>query len=206
MIIKKNFLMRWLLALILLLMIQTFAFSQQNLYRSNKKTSLYQRDSVPAAWRQYDYVEEELESEEFDKPFAIGPNGKRIIKRTKVRRDELSPRGYDEPYFPEDEIPQVFEETLVAVDSSYATVNPVPKGFTGFRVEIVTAAKALPADHDLFFQHGNLYFDQKRNGKYSYMLGAFEKEEEALDYYKLLLEDRYPGGIIIEYKNGNRVE
>ncbi|MCI5080123.1 MAG: hypothetical protein MRY78_00445 [Saprospiraceae bacterium] len=195
--------MRPVLAFILILFVQSFAIAQQKSDKSSRYYPYYRSDSIPPAWKQYEYVEETVENEEFDKPFAIGDDAKKV-KRKKIRRDQLKPETYE---YELENSPQVFTETEIPVEVDIeASVEKVPANFTGYRVEIVTAAKALPADHYLFFRHGNLFFDQKRNGKYSYMLGEFKTEDQAMKFYRELLESRYPGGRIIEYKSGERIE
>lgn len=196
--------MRPILAVILLIFFQTFALAQNNNY-SKPSFSYLNSDSVPPAWRQYEVLEEAVENEEFDKPFAVGLNNKRQTIKRKVRKNNyIQVQEYERSIDPNAQ--RLFEETEIKVEYSTPEVRKVSDAYTGYRVEIVTAAQALPADHVLFFRHGNLYFDQKRNGKYSYMIGAFKTEEEALKFYEELLEQRYPAGVIIEYKNGRRIE
>lgn len=89
-------------------------------------------------------------------------------------------------------------------DTSLLLPRPVPKGYTGFKIEVMASSTALPAGHDLFFQHGNIMLEELGEEQFSYTLGDFKTRAEAEKFMEELLIGRYPEAKVAAYVEGVR--
>lgn len=85
--------------------------------------------------------------------------------------------------------------------------STIPVGFNGYKIEIWKSDRMLLPDHQIFTQHGNIVMDEVRNGILSYMIGTYDKYEDAFERLNSdgLLE-KYPKAKIIQYEEGQRVD
>ncbi|MDV7402602.1 hypothetical protein RZS08_64870, partial [Arthrospira platensis SPKY1] len=67
----------------------------------------------------------------------------------------------------------------LSVDSSLLAPKPIPEVYTGFKIEVMRTEGALPLNHDLFFLHGRVSFEELEDGQFAYTLGDFKTREQA---------------------------
>ncbi|HMQ48163.1 MAG TPA: hypothetical protein PKA00_12285 [Saprospiraceae bacterium] len=134
----------------------------------------WDRDTVP-------------DREEFDRPL----NGTNI----NPWQPELFKTSEDAPKV----IPLVTIET-----EPIAATSKLPKDFDGFKVEILASPEALPEDHAIYFQHGNILVEKLANGQFSYLIGDFESLAETEAFIAQFLIEKYPKARPIEYEAGER--
>jgi len=103
------------------------------------------------------------------------------------------------------EASKVITEQSITVDTTYVQVAEIPKTYTGFKIEILNTAEPLPAEHDIFFHHGNLTMEEVGKKEYSYTLGAFGSRDEATVFMQDFLLQRYPEAKVVEYEEGERL-
>jgi hypothetical protein len=128
-------------------------------------------------------------TERFDEPLSG------IAKQDKVRKSPFKQQAGDRKVIP---------LTNIELDTSYRDLLEIPEGYSGFKIEIILTSVPLPADHDIFFQHGNISMEQLGEEAYSYLIGHFDEEKGAEAFRKSLLQDRYPESIVIGYVDGQR--
>jgi hypothetical protein len=110
------------------------------------------------------------------------------------------------PFAPKaEEASKVIPIESLTVDSTYIKLNEIPKSYSGFKIEIFKSTEPLPADHDIFFQHGNVSVEEVRKNEYSYTLGDFDEQEDASIFMQDFLLQRYPDARVIEYEEGKRL-
>jgi len=97
-----------------------------------------------------------------------------------------------------------YGETIVAVAQNNPRTQSIPSNYSGYKIEFFTSLSALPANHQIFNQHGNIALERKTNGFYSYLLGDFKDKEVAEIFLQESLLNRYPTAIVIAYENGQR--
>ena len=80
----------------------------------------------------------------------------------------------------------------------------LPSGFTGYRIEFYSSGFELPTSHQIFSQHGNITFEQKKDGTYGYLLGNFQNEKNAKKFLETVIQPRYKTAKVVRYQNGLR--
>lgn len=99
---------------------------------------------------------------------------------------------------------KVIPVTTIETDTTYRNLLEIPKEYTGYKIEIMSTSIPLPADHDLFFQHGNITLEQLGESQFSYLIGHFEVKAKAETFRASFLEERYPGSRVVGYLGGKR--
>ncbi len=113
---------------------------------------------------------------------------------------------YDPSPFPEEEASRkVIPEAAIEVDTAFTQVREIEKDYTGFKIEITSSEEPLPDSHDIFFQHGNLSMQMLPDSTYSYLLGDFEKVDQASIFMQDFLLQRYPKAQVVEFNAGERI-
>lgn len=97
-------------------------------------------------------------------------------------------------------------ETEVTAEQKPKEVDYLPANYSGYKIEIMTASKRLPEDHDLFFSFGSLLMEIKPDGNVAYLLGNFEHLEDAEDFVENFLSDQYSESPVVKYIHGRRDE
>lgn len=128
--------------------------------------------------------------EHFDEPLSG------TVKQDKVRKNPFKQQAADRKVIP---------LTNIELDTSYRDLLEIPEGYSGFKIEIILTSVPLPADHDIFFQHGNITMEQLGEEAYSYLIGHFDEEEGAEAFRNALLQHRYPESIVVGYVDGQRL-
>ena len=141
-----------------------------------------------------------------------------MFNKTLEVRDTLPDAGFGEPveisrerspikdpFASENKPSKVIQVSSIEVDTSYRQLAKIPKGFTGYKIEIQNVEKPLPSDHDIFFQHGNLAMEKVSETEYSYTLGTFNDMDTASIFMQDFLLQRYPNARVIEYQEGERL-
>lgn len=93
------------------------------------------------------------------------------------------------------------------VSTQYITrpPKPLPLGYSGFKIEFFTANAELPLSHNIFARHGNITVEQRKDGRYAYLLGDFPKKDIANGFLADVMLRQYPQARLIKYNNGRRV-
>jgi hypothetical protein len=148
-----------------------------------------QNISIPAQNSKASLFLDTIPDESFDEPFDIKP-------RENARPDLFAERG---------DSSRVIPLVSIALDSTFVKLNKIPKDYSGYKIELMAVDTELPAEHDLFFQHGNLSMELVLpDSIYSYTLGQFEERPKAETFLYDLLIHRYPDARVVEYENGQR--
>ncbi|MEN0006303.1 MAG: hypothetical protein AAF798_19280 [Bacteroidota bacterium] len=166
------------------------------------------QDTLPNPWEQFEYIEVKKENEEFDKPFGKRQETEVIRQRKRVQGPI---RGYETERSVASSssavgIPKIISIEPVASSDQLPPVAEVREDFDGYKIEILRTDAALQPDHELFFRHGNVQVHHLVSGSFSYVLGAFEDESTAQEFYDQYLGQRYPEGKVIQYEKGQRIE
>jgi len=77
--------------------------------------------------------------------------------------------------------------------------------YTGYMVQFYTSPVALPSSHEIFSKHGNITFEERKDGIFAYLLGDFKNEDDAKNFLETIMIDRYPGARVIRFRRGNRM-
>lgn len=97
-----------------------------------------------------------------------------------------------------------YEQVPVMANDNFAIVD-LPKGYTGFRVELIKVHdEPLPDDDIIFFRHGNVVEETIGEKEYAYSIGDFLTEAEANEFMETFLLELYPAARVIPYKDGMR--
>ena len=146
--------------------------------------------------------------------YAVG-NYERV-NDAQIRQDEMDPKWYDETeilvdnngaiskyIYPSEEITDFdFDKKVSSTDSS--SVNSEPFDSTTFRVQIGAFRK--PLSNQIFKGIDNLISFTNKNGLIIYMVGSFNKYEEAIDYQSQMQARGFDDAFIITYDNGERIK
>lgn len=146
--------------------------------------------------------------------YAVG-NYERV-NDAQIRQDEMDPKWYDETeilvdnngaiskyIYPSEEITDFdFDKKVSSTDSG--SVNSEPFDSTTFRVQIGAFRK--PLSNQIFKGIDNLISFTNKNGLIIYMVGSFNKYEEAIDYQSQMQARGFDDAFIITYDNGERVK
>ena len=134
------------------------------------------------------------------------PSGEKVINTNRnIPPQKPIPTAYEEAAAAKRiVVPSQFGETVVSVAGNTARTRYIPINYTGYRVEFVTSLEELKPSHKIFSQHGNITLEQKSNGVYSYLLGNFYRENEAVLFLNEVMKPRYPTANIVYFINGKR--
>ena len=146
--------------------------------------------------------------------YAVG-NYERV-NDAQIRQDEMDPKWYDETeilvdnngaiskyIYPSEEITDFdYDKKVSSTDSG--SVNSEPFDSTTFRVQIGAFRK--PLSNQIFKGIDNLISFTNKNGLIIYMVGSFNKYEEAIDYQSQMQARGFDDAFIITYDNGERVK
>ncbi len=111
--------------------------------------------------------------------------------------------SYDE--FPVETVFSYVTKTLDGKETiSKSSVYNIPKGYTGYLVEIFFSKEKLTDDNAVFTQYENIVTD-KTNVGYRVMLGNFAKKEDAELFLTEAVEIKYPDAKVIQYNKGLKV-
>ena len=146
--------------------------------------------------------------------YAVG-NYERV-NDAQIRQDEMDPKWYDETeilvdnngaiskyIYPSEEITDFDYDKKVSYTDS-GSVNSEPFDSTTFRVQIGAFRK--PLSIQIFKGIDNLISFTNKNGLIIYMVGSFNKYEEAIDYQSQMQARGFDDAFIITYDNGERVK
>jgi hypothetical protein len=99
---------------------------------------------------------------------------------------------------------KVIPVRTIETDTTFRSLHKIPEGYTGFKIELMSTSIPLPADHDLFFQHGNIALEEISEDQFAYLIGHFEAAEKAESFRSAFLEGRYPESKVVGYIEGQR--
>ena len=83
-------------------------------------------------------------------------------------------------------------------------VQILPRGYTGFMVEIVRSKTELDSENAIFDRHSNIMLDRLGNGHASYLLGDFDERSDAEWFLDNVVLKLYPKARIITFDEGRR--
>ncbi len=91
--------------------------------------------------------------------------------------------------------------------ASYPSISlaSIPADYTGYRIEILSSNSKLTGSHKLFSQYGNLTMEERKDGKFSYLVGSFFEKKDAKDFLEHIVAPRYPDAQVINYFKGRRI-
>lgn len=98
----------------------------------------------------------------------------------------------------------ILEEYEISGDLPPRGPTLLPDSYHGYRVEFYQSVYKLPISHMIFTQHGNITIEQKKDGTFAYLLGAFSNRSEAEHLAEVVLKSRYPNASVVRYVNGKR--
>lgn len=118
-----------------------------------------------------------------------------------VSQDEVQPEAYDAPIEA-----RIITEKKLEVINENAILRPLPKDYTGFKVQIAKSIEEpLAEDDEIFFRHGNIMVDKTGDGTFTYLIGNFSSEEQAQEFLDRFLLSRYSEARVIKYESGRRL-
>jgi hypothetical protein len=146
--------------------------------------------------------------------YAVGSYER--VNDAQIRQDEMDPKWYDETeilvdnngaiskyIYPSEEVPDFdYDKKVSFTDSD--SVNSEPFDSTTFRVQI--GAFRNPLSNQIFKGIDNLISFTNKNGLIIYMVGSFNKYEEAIDYQSQMQARGFDDAFIITYNNGERIK
>jgi hypothetical protein len=146
--------------------------------------------------------------------YAVGSYER--VNDAQIRQDEMDPKWYDETeilvdnngtiskyIYPSEEVPDFdYDKKVSFTDSD--SVNSEPFDSTTFRVQIGAFRK--PLSNQIFKGIDNLISFTNKNGLIIYMVGSFNKYEEAIDYQSQMQARGFDDAFIITYDNGERIK
>ena len=146
--------------------------------------------------------------------YAVGSYER--VNDAQIRQDEMDPKWYDETeilvdnngaiskyIYPSEEITDFdYDKKVSSTDSG--SVNSEPFDSTTFRVQIGAFRK--PLSNQIFKGIDNLISFTNKNGLIIYMVGSFNKYEEAIDYQSQMQARGFDDAFIITYDNGERIK
>ena len=83
-------------------------------------------------------------------------------------------------------------------------VQILPRGYTGYMVEIVRSKTELDSENAIFDRHSNIMLDRLGNGHASYLLGDFDDRNDAKWFLDNVVLKLYPKARIITFDEGRR--
>jgi outer membrane protein OmpA-like peptidoglycan-associated protein len=84
-----------------------------------------------------------------------------------------------------------------------AKIGALPQGFTGFSIQVGVATGELPASHTIFKHFKEVLVEEKNDGSKAYLVGAFQKYEDAQSYMKNVIAPFFPNARVVGFKDGN---
>lgn len=96
----------------------------------------------------------------------------------------------------------LYGESTVAVANLGGNAKSIPPNYVGYRAEFLTSFEPLSSNHKIFRQHGNIYFDRKVNGMFSYYLGDFSDKTIASNFLKEVVLPIYPSATLVYFEKG----
>jgi len=147
------------------------------------------RNSHSGVWAQAPATDTIPLSERFDEPLSGA------VRQNEDRKPAFQQRASDRKVIP---------VKTIETDTAYRSLQKIPEGYTGFKIEIMATSILLPPDHDLFFQHGNITLEELAEDEFSYLIGHFEEQAKAETFRAAFLEGRYPDSKVIGYIEGQR--
>jgi len=81
----------------------------------------------------------------------------------------------------------------------------VPPFYSGFKVEVLSAASKLPKSHKLFLEFGSILIEETKEGKFAYLIGDFKDKKDAILFLNSVVKNRYPKSNIVRYFEGRRI-
>ena len=146
--------------------------------------------------------------------YAVGSYER--VNDAQIRQDEMDPKWYDETeilvdnngsiskyIYPSEEILDFDYDERVSSDSIDRVISE-PFDSTTYRVQIGAFRK--PLSNQIFKGIDNLISFTNKNGLIIYMVGSFNKYEEAIDYQSQMQARGFDDAFIITYDNGERVK
>ena len=146
--------------------------------------------------------------------YAVGSYER--VNDAQIRQDEMDPKWYDETeilvdnngsiskyIYPSEEILDFDYDERVSSDSIDRVISE-PFDSTTYRVQIGAFRK--PLSNQIFKGIDNLISFTNKNGLIIYMVGSFNKYEEAIDYQSQMQARGFDDAFIITYDNGERIK
>ena len=146
--------------------------------------------------------------------YAVGSYER--VNDAQIRQDEMDLKWYDETeilvdnngsiskyIYPSEEILDFDYDERVSSDSIDLVISE-PFDSTTFRVQIGAFRK--PLSNQIFKGIDNLISFTNKNGLIIYMVGSFNKYEEAIDYQSQMQARGFDDAFIITYDNGERIK
>jgi hypothetical protein len=146
-------------------------------------------NSYSGVWAQAPKLDTIPLSERFDEPLSGA------VRQNEAPNPTFRQRATDRKVIPIE---------TIETDTAYRSLQEIPEGYNGFKIEIMSTAIPLPPDHDLFFQHGNITLEELGEGQFSYLIGHFEEQAKAETFRASFLEGRYPDSKVVGYIEGQR--
>jgi outer membrane protein OmpA-like peptidoglycan-associated protein len=91
----------------------------------------------------------------------------------------------------------------VATQETTAKIGSLPQGFTGFSIQVGAATGDLPVSHAIFKQFKEVMVEEKNDGTKAYLVGAFQKYEDAQSYARNNILPFFPNARVVAFKDGN---
>ena len=81
----------------------------------------------------------------------------------------------------------------------------LPVNYSGYKVEVITSATELTADHPIFHNYGPVTIERMNDGGFSYLLGDFTTERIAVYFLNNSIIDDYSTAKLVEFAGGKRI-
>jgi hypothetical protein len=87
----------------------------------------------------------------------------------------------------------------------YRNAKRLPSTYTGFAIEVAIADYPLDSSDKIFRMFGNIHYDKRPEGWYSYLIPVnFSTKDAAQTFMAEVIREHVPDARLIEYKEGNR--
>jgi outer membrane protein OmpA-like peptidoglycan-associated protein len=124
---------------------------------------------------------------------VITPN-REVIKKIEKTPSDAKKINQPKPQIP---IPSAMPPETTA------KIGALPQGFTGFSIQVGGATGELPASHTIFKHFKEVLVEEKNDGSKAYLVGAFQKYEDAQSYMKNNILPFFPNARVVAFKDGN---
>ncbi|MEM6963910.1 MAG: OmpA family protein [Bacteroidota bacterium] len=81
----------------------------------------------------------------------------------------------------------------------------IASNYQGYMVQVMKSQSMLPSSHLLFAQYSDLKIEETKDGGFAYLLGEFKNKNDASNFLKAAVVNRYPKAEVVYYEMGRRV-
>ncbi len=129
------------------------------------------------------------------------------INKQQIEEEEIEP--VLTPAYKDDmpiDAPKKVVAEVVTKDSVTSNLTELNEQVNGFLVQVLHSTRLLTPDHEALKDYQKVYFQERANGGFSYLLGVFPSRDAAMESIQNKLAAAFPDAFVVEYRNGQRVK